>query len=104
MLDLLTRPELLKSAKTYFTDVQTKEVKDTPLLCAHDKPAIWLNKATMERFRPQMVKFYYDASKYSNYMEQLGINIRRSGPVRRMSPPSRRGRAKVKTEVSQRRW
>jgi aminobenzoyl-glutamate utilization protein B len=38
-----------------------------------DKPAIWLNKETMEKFRPQMQKFYYDANKYDTYLEQLGI-------------------------------
>ena len=40
---------------------------------SQDQPAIWLNKETMERFRPQMQKMYYDASKYDTYLEQLGI-------------------------------
>ena len=38
-----------------------------------DKPAIWLNKETMEKYRPQMQKMYYDATKYDTYLEQLGI-------------------------------
>ena len=27
----------------------------------------------MERFRPQMRRYYYDPSKYRSYLEQLGI-------------------------------
>jgi aminobenzoyl-glutamate utilization protein B len=27
----------------------------------------------MEKFRPEMRKYYYDPSKYKNYLEQLGI-------------------------------
>jgi aminobenzoyl-glutamate utilization protein B len=38
-----------------------------------DQPAIWLNKATMEKYRPAMQKMYYDPSKYDTYLEQLGI-------------------------------
>ena len=30
-------------------------------------------KDVMERFRPQMQKMYYDASKFDTYLEQLGI-------------------------------
>jgi aminobenzoyl-glutamate utilization protein B len=32
-----------------------------------------LNKETLERFRPELRKFYYDPSKYKTYLEQLGI-------------------------------
>ncbi len=73
LLDLFTNPELVKNSKTYFTDVQTKETKYTALVSATDKPAIFLNKKIMDEFRPQMKKFYYDPSKYSTYLEQLGI-------------------------------
>ena len=38
-----------------------------------DKPAIWLNEKTMEKYRPQMKTLYYDPSKYDTYLEQLGI-------------------------------
>ena len=27
----------------------------------------------MEKYRPQMKKYYYDPSKYDTYLEQLGI-------------------------------
>ena len=73
LFDLITQPELLKNAKAYFTDVQTKETKYQPFLRPQDKPAIWLNKATMDKYRPEMKKYYYDAAKYPTYLEQLGI-------------------------------
>ena len=27
----------------------------------------------MERYRPEMRKYYYDSKKYKSYLEQLGI-------------------------------
>jgi aminobenzoyl-glutamate utilization protein B len=63
----------LISAKAYFTDVETKDMKYQPFLRPTDKPSIWLNKATMDKYRPEMKKYYYDAAKYSTYLEQLGI-------------------------------
>jgi aminobenzoyl-glutamate utilization protein B len=74
LFDLMVKPTLLASAKAYFTDVQTKDVKYTPFLRATDKPSIWLNKATMEKYQPELKKYYYDSSKYSSYLEQLGIH------------------------------
>jgi aminobenzoyl-glutamate utilization protein B len=44
-----------------------------PFLRPQDKPAIWMNKATMDKYRPQMTKYYYDSTKYGSYLEQLGI-------------------------------
>ncbi len=73
LLDLMTRPDLLAAAKAYYTDVQTKNTKYTPLLRPTDKPAIWLNGKIMETYRPEMRKFYYDSTKYATYMDQLGI-------------------------------
>jgi aminobenzoyl-glutamate utilization protein B len=73
VVDLLTRPELVTQAWDYFNNVQTKNKKYVPLIRAEDKPAIWLNKERMERFRPEMKKYYYDPSKYKNYLDQLGI-------------------------------
>ena len=35
--------------------------------------AIWLNKAIMDKYRPEMRKYYYDPTKYKTYLEQLGI-------------------------------
>src|SRR5438477_3777639 len=73
VLDLLTRPELVTQAWDYFTNVQTKNRKYIPLIRAEDQPAIWLNKERMEKYRPEMRKYYYDPTKYKNYLEQLGI-------------------------------
>ena len=44
-----------------------------PLIRPEDKPAIWLNKERMEKYRPEMTKYYYDPTKYKTYLEQLGI-------------------------------
>ena len=72
-IDLLTKPELVDQAWKYFRDVQTKDTKYQPLIGPEDKPATYLNKRTMETYREQMRKFYYDPKKYSTYLEQLGI-------------------------------
>ena len=73
MLDLLLRPELVKNAWDYFTNVQTKDVKYTPFIAADTPPPIWINKDTMERYRPELKKFYYDPSRFRTYLEQLGV-------------------------------
>jgi aminobenzoyl-glutamate utilization protein B len=72
IVDLLTRPELVAQATEYFK-AQTKETKYTPFLEADTPPPTWLNSETLERYRPEMRKYYYDASRYSSYLEQLGI-------------------------------
>jgi aminobenzoyl-glutamate utilization protein B len=73
MLDLLMKPDLIQQAWDYFKNVQTKETKYEPLLRPQDEPAIWLNKATMDKYRPEMKKYYYDPSRYKTYLDQLGI-------------------------------
>jgi aminobenzoyl-glutamate utilization protein B len=73
MIDLLLKPELVQQAWDYFRTVQTKDQKYEPLVRAQDKPAIELNRAIMEKYRPQMKKYYYDPSRYKTYLEQLGI-------------------------------
>ena len=73
LIDLLTKPELVEQSWSYFRDVQTKDRKYEPLISADDKPALWLNKRTMDTYREQMRKYYYDPSKYKTYLEQLGI-------------------------------
>ena len=72
-LDYLLSPELVKQAWTYFKDVQTKDIKYTPLIGATDQPAVELNKEKMAKFRPELKKYYYDSTKYKTYLEQLGI-------------------------------
>ena len=73
LLDLMLQPTLVSEAKDYFTNVQTKTTKYHPLMAASDQPAIWLNAEKMARYRDAMKKFYYDPSKFSSYLEQLGI-------------------------------
>jgi aminobenzoyl-glutamate utilization protein B len=73
IVDLLTKPELVKQAWTYFNEVQTKAMKYTPFIAADTPAATWLNRETFERFRPAMRKYYYDPSKHATYLEQLGI-------------------------------
>jgi aminobenzoyl-glutamate utilization protein B len=73
LLDLMTNPDLLKSAWDYYKNVQTKDVKYVNFLRPEDKPAIWLNQKTMDKYRPLMKPYYYDPSKYDTYLEQLGI-------------------------------
>ena len=53
--------------------MQTKTTKYVPLIRPTDKPAIWLNKERMEKYRPEMKKYYYDPTRYKNYLDQLGI-------------------------------
>jgi aminobenzoyl-glutamate utilization protein B len=73
LFDLMTSAKLLADAKDYFANVQTKDEKYIPFLRPEDKPSIFLNKAIMEKYRPQMKQFYYDSAKYPTYLDQLGI-------------------------------
>ena len=72
-LDFLLTPALVEQAWAYFRDVQTKEMKYTPLINPTDQPAIDLNKEKMEKFVPELKKYYYDPARYKTYLEQLGI-------------------------------
>jgi aminobenzoyl-glutamate utilization protein B len=72
LVDLLTNPKIITEAWAYFNNVQTKDIKYIPFL-DNTPPAIHLNKATMDKFRPELKKYYYDPAKYKTYLEQLGI-------------------------------
>jgi aminobenzoyl-glutamate utilization protein B len=72
IIDILTNPELLNQAQTYFAE-QTKTTKWQSLIPVETKAPVDLNREKMERFRPELEKLKYDPSKYSTYMEQLGI-------------------------------
>ncbi|WP_375249414.1 amidohydrolase [Sphingomonas sp.] len=74
VLDLMTTPKLVSAAKAYFRDVQLKTDSYAPLIGPDDKPAIWLNEKLMREMRPEMEKYYYDATKYPTYLQQLGIS------------------------------
>jgi aminobenzoyl-glutamate utilization protein B len=72
-LDFLSRPELVQQAWDYFRNTQTKDQKYESLLGQADLPIISLNAKTMEQYRPELRKYYFDPTKYRTYLEQLGI-------------------------------
>ncbi|MBI3476834.1 MAG: amidohydrolase [Acidobacteria bacterium] len=72
-LDLMVTADALPKAWSYYKDVQTKDMKYTPLISSDDQPAIDMNKEKMAKFRTEMQKYYYDPAKYKTYLEQLGI-------------------------------
>jgi aminobenzoyl-glutamate utilization protein B len=73
VLDLMTTPELVKQAKDWFVNEQTKDQKYVSMLAPDDQPAIHRNDEVMEKYRPLMEPFYYDSKKYPTYLDQLGI-------------------------------
>jgi aminobenzoyl-glutamate utilization protein B len=73
ILDLLTKPELVASAWTYFKNEQSSKIKYQPMIGREDKPAIHLNESIRKEFKPELQKYYYDEPKYGSYLEQLGI-------------------------------
>lgn len=73
VLDILTSPKLVADAWDYFNNEQTKTIKYYPLIGPGDQPPIWLNKEIMEKYRPEMRKFYYDPKKFASYLEQMGV-------------------------------
>jgi aminobenzoyl-glutamate utilization protein B len=73
VIDLVTRPELVTAAREYIETVQGKQATYQPLIRPQDQPAVWLNKETMDRFRPALANFYYNPRKFKSYLEQLGV-------------------------------
>ncbi|WP_396624661.1 amidohydrolase [Luteitalea sp.] len=73
IVDLLLRPDVLRAAKDYFVNVQTKGRTYTPLIREGDRPATYLNTAIQDKYRPALQKLYFDPTKYKTYLEQLGI-------------------------------
>ena len=73
LIDLLTQPQVIAAGWTYFRDVQTKDRKYKSFLSASDQPTTTLNADIMAKYRPLMPQFYYNPSKYSTYLDQLGI-------------------------------
>ena len=73
-LDFLLQPALVEAAWDYFHQEQTKDVHYESFLGPDDKPATEMNRDKMEKFVPELRKFYYDPMRYKTYLEQLGIN------------------------------
>lgn len=72
MIELFAEPSHLEAAKAYFAQ-QTQDIEWESLIPADVDPPAHFNADKMERFRPELDKLRYDPSKYSTYMEQLGI-------------------------------
>lgn len=73
VIDLLLNPDLLAAARDYFANVQAKQGTYRPLIRPQDEPDVSINKETMDRFKPELAKYYYDPRKYKSYLEQLGV-------------------------------
>lgn len=86
-LEIVLRPELVRQARDYFENVQLKQRTYTPLIRADDQPAIWLNKTTMDRYRPAMREYYFDPTKYKTYMDQMAAEFGISYPTIRPASP-----------------
>lgn len=74
LLDFLLKPQLVDEAWEYYRKEQVANQQYIPMVGEKDEPATYLNKGIMERYRPQLEKFYYDETKYDSYLEQLGIS------------------------------
>jgi aminobenzoyl-glutamate utilization protein B len=90
VLDLLTTPEELVKAKQYFDTDQQKYDHYKPFVTASDTPAIHINDEYMRTYRPLMEPYYYDETKYSSYLDQLGIKFPNppTGPIRKLPVPA----------------
>jgi aminobenzoyl-glutamate utilization protein B len=73
ILDLIMKPELVEQAWEYFNTVQTKDQKYVPFIDKDTPAPTYLNEAILDKYRPEMKKYYYDPSKYPTYLDQLGI-------------------------------
>ncbi len=90
VLDLVLRPDVVTSAKDYYNNVQLKQRKYTSFLRDGDTPAVHLNKGIMDRYRPEMQKYYFDKAKYKTYMDQMKDQFGYSYPTIRTTTPSAR--------------
>ena len=70
-VDLVLRPDLVRAARDYFQNVQLKQRTYRPFIRPTDQPAIWMNKDTMEKYRPELRKYYFDRTKYKTYLDQM---------------------------------
>lgn len=73
MLDLYLKPTVVTQSWDFFRAVQTAQRKYSPFIRPGDRPAIWLNREIMARYKPELSKYYYDPTKHKTYLEQLGI-------------------------------
>lgn len=74
VLDILTTPQLVADAWTYFEEVQGAADTYDPLLAPEDMPTIEMNQKLMDDLRPEMEQYYYDPARFDSYLEQLGVD------------------------------
>lgn len=74
MLDLFQNEELVADADVYFREEQLKGASYEPFIGPEDQPAIEKNRETMAEFKDRLESFYYDASRFDTYLEQLGVD------------------------------
>jgi len=63
----------VEEAWNYHREVTTKDYTWESLIPAGTEPPIFLNADKMERYRPLLEPLKYDSSRYSTYLEQLGV-------------------------------
>ena len=73
LLDLLQDPALVESAWEYFREEQTATESYQPFIDENDAPAIEKNTDIMAQFRDRLEGYYYDPSRFDNYLERLGV-------------------------------
>ena len=88
MIDMLTDPDVLEQAWTYFRDVQTANERYEPFIGPDDPPAIEKNTQIMAEFRDRLKELQYDPSKYDTYLEQLGIDYPQLTPPTEDAEPA----------------
>ncbi|TVP57449.1 MAG: amidohydrolase [Gemmatimonadales bacterium] len=72
-LELYLRPDLIEDAWDYFENEQKADQDYISFITEDDPPATHLNRSIMEEFRPLLEPFYFDPTRYSSYLEQLGV-------------------------------
>ena len=73
MLDMIQDQQLVDNAWTYFREEQTANETYVPFIGDDDLPAIEKNADIMNMYKDELSRYYYDPSRYSSYLEQLGI-------------------------------
>ena len=73
-LEMFMKPQIVEDAWTYFNDVQTADQQYTSFLSDDDPPPVHLNREIMDTYKPELVNYYFDETKYDTYLEQLGIS------------------------------
>jgi aminobenzoyl-glutamate utilization protein B len=73
-IDVIARPDLVEEAWRYHREVTTKDYTWESLIPAGTEPPIFLNEEKMKLYRPLLEELKYDPSRFSTYLEQLGVD------------------------------